>query len=69
MTNDTVLLNNGLVGIEADGETSLYDSLIYGLYYLTGLREPEAALKKYQGPPPDWTIGDLAELEPLLEAR
>jgi len=33
------------------------------------VREPEAALKKYQGPPPDWTIGDLAELEPLLEAR
>ncbi len=44
LTNDTVLLNNGLVGIEADGETSLYDSLIYGLYYLRGLRGKRALI-------------------------
>lgn len=44
LTNDKVLLNNGLVGIEADGETSLYDSLIYGLYYLTGLRGKRALI-------------------------
>jgi len=44
LTNDLVLLENGLVGIEADGETSLYDSLIYGLYYLTGLRGKRALI-------------------------
>lgn len=42
LTNDTVLLGNGLVGIEATGETTLYDSLVYGLYYLTGLRGKRA---------------------------
>jgi VWFA-related protein len=44
LTNDTVLLNNGLAGIEADGETSLYDSLVYGLYYLAGLRGKRALI-------------------------
>ncbi|MCP4202168.1 MAG: VWA domain-containing protein [bacterium] len=44
LTNDIVLLNNGLAGIEADGETSLYDSLIYGLYYLAGLRGKRALI-------------------------
>lgn len=28
--------------------------------------DPAAALARYTGPRPDWTIGDLAELEPIL---
>lgn len=42
LTNDLDQLGRGLSGIEADGETSLYDTLIYGLYYLTGLRGKRA---------------------------
>ncbi|MFQ5525540.1 MAG: VWA domain-containing protein [Thermoanaerobaculia bacterium] len=38
LTNNLVHLKNGLVGIEASGETTLYDTLVYGLYYLAGLR-------------------------------
>lgn len=44
LTNNAVLLKNGLAGIEAGGETSLYDTLVYGLYYLAGLRGKRALI-------------------------
>ena len=30
--------------------------------------DPEAKLREWEGPPPDWTIADLAELEELVRA-
>ena len=30
------------------------------------VRDPEAKLREWEGPPPDWTIADLAELEALV---
>ncbi len=44
LTNNLAHLNNGLAGIEASGETSLYDTLIYGLYYMAGLRGKRALI-------------------------
>jgi putative hydrolase of the HAD superfamily len=32
------------------------------------VRDPEAKLREWEGPPPDWTIADLAELEELVRA-
>ena len=32
------------------------------------VRDPEAKLRVYEGPPPDWTLADLGELSALLEA-
>jgi Ca-activated chloride channel family protein len=37
-TNSLEVLAGGLVGLTAEGETSLYDSLIYSLYYFSGIR-------------------------------
>jgi putative hydrolase of the HAD superfamily len=31
------------------------------------VREPEAKLREWQGPTPNWTVSDLAELEELVE--
>ena len=31
------------------------------------VREPEAKLREWEGPAPDWTVSDLAELEDLVE--
>jgi FMN phosphatase YigB (HAD superfamily) len=31
------------------------------------VRDPEAKLREWEGPVPDWTIADLAELEALVE--
>jgi hypothetical protein len=34
------------------------------------VEDPAAARERYSGPPPDWTLADLAELPALLaEAR
>jgi len=41
-TNDVSVLAGGLVGIAADGETSLHDSLIFTLHYFNGLRGKRA---------------------------
>ena len=32
------------------------------------VRDPEAKLRAWEGPSPDWTVSDLAELEALVEA-
>jgi len=32
------------------------------------VRDPEAKLREWQGPTPDWTVADLAELEELVRA-
>lgn len=36
-TNSLEVLAGGLAGLTAEGETALYDSLIYGLYYFSGI--------------------------------
>jgi putative hydrolase of the HAD superfamily len=33
------------------------------------IRDPEAKLREWEGPAPDWTVSDLAELEKLAGAR
>jgi Ca-activated chloride channel family protein len=44
LTNDLTALGGGLAGLAPEGETALYDSLIFGLYYFTGLRGQRAIL-------------------------
>jgi VWFA-related protein len=41
-TNDTEVLAGGLSGLRADGNTALYDSVIYALYYFGGVRGKRA---------------------------
>ncbi len=43
-TNDPEVLAGGLAGLTAEGETALYDSLIYGLYYFSGLSGKRALI-------------------------
>ncbi len=44
LTNRLEVLAGGLAGLEADGETALFDSLIYGLYYFAGIRGKRALI-------------------------
>jgi Ca-activated chloride channel family protein len=44
LTNSHEVLAGGLAGIQAEGETALYDSLIYGLYYFAGIRGKRALI-------------------------
>jgi len=44
LTNDLRLLGGGLAGLTAEGETALYDSLMFGLYYFTGIKGQRALL-------------------------
>ena len=41
-TNDHEVLAGGLAGLHADGNTALYDSIIYALYYFGGVRGKRA---------------------------
>ncbi len=43
-TNEQEILAGGLAGLRAEGETALYDSLIYTLYYFGGLRGKRAVI-------------------------
>lgn len=44
LTNDLVELGGGLAGLTAEGETALYDSVMFGLYYFTGIKGQRALL-------------------------
>jgi len=44
LTNDLTELGGGLAGLAPEGETALYDSLIFSLYYFTGIRGQRAIL-------------------------
>jgi Ca-activated chloride channel family protein len=44
LTNNLQTLGGGLAGLTAEGETALYDSLIFGLYYFAGLKGQRALL-------------------------
>jgi VWFA-related protein len=44
LTSDLNRLAAGLTGVVAEGETTLYDSVIFGLYYLAGLRGKRALI-------------------------
>ncbi len=44
LTNDLRRLGGGLAGLTAEGETALYDSLMFGLYYFAGVRGQRALL-------------------------
>lgn len=44
LTNDHAALGGGLAGLVAEGRTALYDSLMFSLYYLTGIRGQRALL-------------------------
>jgi Ca-activated chloride channel family protein len=44
LTNDLTKLGGGLAGLAPEGETALYDSLIFSLYYFTGIRGQRAIL-------------------------
>ncbi|HET9768116.1 MAG TPA: VWA domain-containing protein, partial [Thermoanaerobaculia bacterium] len=37
-THDPAVLRGGLARLEADGETALYDSVVYALWYFSGIR-------------------------------
>lgn len=43
-TNDRQVLEGGLVGLTAQGETALYDSLVYALYYFSGISGKRAII-------------------------
>ncbi|HEV7505879.1 MAG TPA: VWA domain-containing protein [Thermoanaerobaculia bacterium] len=43
-TNDETVLAGGLAGLKADGNTSLYDSIIYSLYYFGGIKGKRAII-------------------------
>lgn len=44
LTNNLQELGGGLAGLTAEGETALYDSLLFGLYYLAGVEGQRALL-------------------------
>jgi Ca-activated chloride channel family protein len=44
LTSDLALLGGGLAGLTAEGQTALYDSLMFGLYYFTGIKGQRAIL-------------------------
>ncbi len=44
LTNNHQVLAGGLAGMIAEGETALYDSVVFGLYYLSGLRGKRALI-------------------------
>jgi VWFA-related protein len=44
LTNDVTALGAGLAGLVAEGETALYDSVMFGLYYLAGIKGQRALL-------------------------
>jgi VWFA-related protein len=43
-TNDETVLAGGLAGLKADGNTALYDSVIYSLYYFGGIKGKRAII-------------------------
>jgi VWFA-related protein len=43
-TNDKSLLEGGLAGLTAEGDTALHDSLIYALYYFGGIKGKRAII-------------------------
>jgi len=44
LTNNHEVMAGGLAGMVAEGETALYDSIVFGLYYLSGLRGKRALI-------------------------
>lgn len=44
LTNELSQLGGGLAGLTAEGQTALYDSLMFSLYYLTGISGQRALL-------------------------
>jgi len=44
LTNDRQELGRGLAGLVAEGETALYDSVMFALYHLTGIKGQRAIL-------------------------
>ena len=44
LTSDLPTLGAGLAGLAPEGETALYDSLMFGLYYFAGIRGQRAIL-------------------------
>lgn len=43
-TNNLEVLTGGLVGLTAEGDTALYDTLVYSLYYFAGIRGKRALI-------------------------
>jgi VWFA-related protein len=43
-TNQQEVLAGGLAGLKAEGDTALYDSIVYGLYYFGGIKGKRAIL-------------------------
>lgn len=44
LTNDHRALGGGLAGLTPEGQTALYDSVMFGLYYFTGIKGQRALL-------------------------
>lgn len=44
LTNDRSALGGGLAGLTAEGRTALYDSVMFSLYYFTGIKGQRAIL-------------------------
>ncbi len=68
LTADQDLLSNALLGLRAAGGTALYDSLIFTLYYLTGIRGQRAVLLLSDGADEDSDFDDQEALEYVRRA-
>lgn len=44
LTSDTTALGSGLAGLAPEGQTALYDSIMYALYYFAGVKGQRALL-------------------------
>ncbi len=44
LTNDRAALGSGLAGLTPEGQTALYDSVMFGLYYFAGIKGQRAIL-------------------------
>lgn len=62
-TNDPEVLAGGVAGITAEGGTALYDSLIYALYYFSGINGKRAIVLLSDGDDQgsDWSFDEALE--------
>jgi VWFA-related protein len=62
-TNNLEVLAGGVAGVVAEGETNLYDSLVYALYYFSGVKGKRALILLSDGE----DVGSRYRFEDVLE--
>lgn len=62
-TNDRQMLEGGVAGLRAEGETALYDSLVYALYYFSGISGKRALVVLTDGE----DVGSRYDYEDVIE--